>query len=371
MSERIRVLHIIYSFASGGAERFVLDLMQAMDKEKFEVAAVSLRPDLGRPFEKEIREKKLKVYFLNKRRGLDPRVFFRLYGVFKKYAPHVVHTHLHVLRYTLLPTILCGIPVRIHTVHDIAQRDAPIAKLFNSIAFRFGNVVPVSISNAVADTVREVYGQNLYTPVIYNGLPTDRFLQHSNKPKENSKQNIVLMNIARFWPQKNHKLLIEGFSIAVKEYSNMELWLVGDGPLRPEVEKIVKEKGLSQKVTFLGIQSNIAELLSESDIFVLTSSWEAFGLVNVEAMALRKPVIATAVGGIPEIVEDGKTGILVPANDPKALAQAIVKLAKNPALRESMGEEGQSRAVEYFDIKQTARQYEELYLRLLNGLRIQ
>ncbi len=85
----------------------------------------------------------------------------------------------------------------------------------------------------------------------------------------------------------------------------------------------------------------------------------------MEAMALRKPVIATAVGGIPEIVEDGKTGVLIPPNDPKTLAQAIVKLAKDPTLRESMGEEGQKRAIEQFDIKRTARQYEELYINLL------
>ncbi len=362
----MRILHILPNFGPGGAERLVVNLMETTNKERFEVAAVSLFPETGTILEKEIREKGLKVYFLNKHLGPDPRMVYKLYRIFKEYKPNILHTHRYVLRYALLPALLCRIPVKIHTVHSIAEKEVDgIGKVIHWFAFHLGGVVPVSISQQVANTVKDLYGKNIHTPVIYNGIPTNHFVNNSHRLTQRINKNLILIHIGRFATPKNHHLLIESFSIAVKEHPNMELWLVGDGPLRPEIEKLVKEKELENKVKFLGVRSDILQLLSESDVFILPSDWEGVPLTVLEAMATGKPVIATTVGGVSELVEDGRTGILVPPKDPKALAQAILRLAKDPAMRESMGKEGQKRAIEKFDIKQTARQYEELYLKLL------
>lgn len=366
MTEKVRVLHILPNFGPGGAERLVVNLMEAADKERFEVAAVSLYPESGTILEKEIKEKGLKVYFLNKHRGLDLRMIPQLYRLFRSFRPDIVHTHLYVLRYTLFPTILCRIPVRVHTVHTVAHKEVDrIGKIVHWIAFHLGGVVPVSISREVANTVRVVYGQGVYTPVIYNGIPTTHFVSEAGQNNVRLKKDMVLLHVGTFAPQKNHLLLIEAFALAVKEYPMMQLWLVGDGPLRPDIEKLTKEKGLEGKVLFLGLRDDIPKLLSNSDIFLLPSAWEGVPLTVLEAMAAGKPVIATAVGGVPELVKDGETGILVPPGDPQALVQAILPLVKDPMLRERMGKEGQRRAIERFDITQTAREYEELYIGLL------
>ncbi|MGB9662819.1 MAG: glycosyltransferase [Moorellaceae bacterium] len=366
MTRKVRVLHIIPNFGPGGAERLVVDLMEATDKERFEVAAVSLYPESGTILEKVIKEKGLQVYFLNKHRGLDLRMIPRLYRLFHTFRPDVVHTHLYVLRYALLPSLLCRVPVRVHTVHNVAQKEVDrVGKLVHWIAFRLGNVVPVSISREVANTVRAVYGRDIHTPVIYNGIPTARFITNAGQDNTKKGRDVVLLHIGRFAPQKNHLLLIEAFALAVKEHPTMQLWLIGDGPLRPAVEKTVVEMGLEGTVLFLGIRDDVPKLLADSDVFILPSDWEGVPLTVLEAMAAGKPVVATAVGGVPELVEDGVTGILVPPRNPEALAQGILRLAKDPHLRQRMGKAARERALERFDIARTAREYEALYLRLL------
>jgi len=158
---------------------------------------------------------------------------------------------------------------------------------------------------------------------------------------------------------------VDAFSLAIEKYPSMELWLVGDGPLRVKVKKKVEAKGLKEKVRFLGLRDDIPDLLAEASILVLPSDWEGVPLTVLEAMAAGKPVVATAVGGVPELVDEGKTGFLVPPQAPDALAGAILRLARDPELRKRMGEVARKRALERFDIRQTAQAYGELYLKLL------
>lgn len=362
---KVRVLHVIPNFGPGGAERLLVNLLEEFDCERFDVAAVSLYAESGTILEKEIREKGLKVCYFNKHKGPDLRMIRELWCVFRDFRPDVVHTHLYVLRYTLWPAVFCHIPVQIHTVHNVAQKEVDRAgKFVHWLAFRLAGVVPVSISQEVAVTVRNLYGHEIETPVIYNGIPTGRFSVCSNRKDEDD--NIILLHVGRFSPEKNHRLLIESFALALEECSRLHLWLVGDGELKSDIEKLVAEKGLQSYVSFLGIRADVAEILGQCDVFVLTSDWEGFGLVVAEAMAAGRPVIATAVGGVPELVIDGETGILVPPQDTQALAQAILKLATNPEIGQQMGRRGQMRARKQFDIARTAREYESLYLRILD-----
>ncbi|MFO7152854.1 MAG: glycosyltransferase [Bacillota bacterium] len=362
--EKVKVLHILPSFGPGGAERLVVDLMEAMDREQFEVAAASLFPAGGSILEEEIREKGLKVFFLDKRLGPDPMVMVSLYQLIRDFMPHVVHTHLYVLRYALLPILLCRVPARVHTVQNVAQKEVDaVGKWVHKVAFRFCRVVPVSVSKEVAATVKTLYGVHLNTPVIYNAIPSTRFSIEA--PAVNRKEKLVLLHVGRFAPQKNHLLLIEGVARVLAQYPYIELWLVGDGPLRPAVEKLVLEKKLQNYVRFMGLRRDIPELLAQADVLLLPSDWEGLPLVVLEAMAAGRPVVATRVGGVPELVEEEKTGFLVPPRDPDALAGAILRLARDPELRKRMGEVARKRALERFDIRQTAQAYGELYLKLL------
>lgn len=370
MRGRVRVLHVIPHLAMGGAEKSLVNLLKAFDDSRFEVAVVSLYPEGERLLEQELKEDGIQVYFLNKHQGLDLGMVLALHRLFHSFKPDVVHTHLSSLRYTLLPMLLCCVPVRIHTVHTVARNETDwIGKPIRWIAFRFFDVVPVSICRNVAKTIRAIYGRRLRTPVIPIGIPTGQFACTGRHWGGDEEPDVVLVHIGRFSPEKSHLLLIESFAMAVKQYDTMHLWLVGDGELRPVVEDQVSKRGLQEKVSFLGIRANVAKLYAEGHLLILPSNWEGSPQVIMEAMAAGLPVIATAVGGVPEMVEDGITGILVPPRDSESLTQAILQLATAPKLREKMGDAAIERAKERFDIGNTVARYERLYLSLLQSYR--
>jgi len=368
---KVRVLHVIPSFGTGGAERLVVDLIKYADKQNFDVAGVSLYPEMYTILNKEVKENGLHVFYLDKHKGLDISIIPKLRGVFKVFRPDVVHTHLYVLKYVLPAAKLEHVPVIVHTIHNVADKEVnSFGKFLNYFGFKYCGVVPVSISREVAETVHRFYGRGIRSPIIYNGIPVESFSEPSRVYNRAKSENFVrIIHIGRFSPQKNHKLLLEAFSLALCCSSDLRLWLVGDGELRPDVEELANKLGIEDKVAFLGVRSDIPELLAQADIFVLSSNWEGMPLSVLEAMASGKPVIATAVGGVPELVENGTTGILVPPADPDALANAIVSLAKDPEKRASLGAMAQIVAKEQFDISRTARGYEELYIKLLGERR--
>ncbi len=370
MRKKIRVLHVIPWLGMGGAERLVVNLSEALSENGIEVSVCSLYPGSGSVLEKMVEETGIPIYYLNKHKGFDPRMIFELHSLFARLKPDVVHTHLSVLRYSLLPAFLCGIPLRVHTVHNVAERetDSP-GKIIRHLAFRLGKVIPVGVSGKVSETVKELYGIN--AEVIYNGIPVKRFRKIDNrhlrwKIYENVKDSdVVFIHIARFGAQKNHRLLISAFRRALRRKRNLKLLLVGDGELRNEMENIVKAENLERDVFFLGLRKDVPELLSVSDVFVLSSDWEGLPMTVLEAMAAGKPVISTSVGGVPELVKNNSTGILVPPGNETLLCEAMIRLADAPDLREKMGKNGQNLVSDFFDIDLSAKKYKELYLRML------
>jgi len=358
---KLRVLHVIPNFGSGGAERLVVDLLDNSDKERFEMAAVSLYPESRTNLEKELKRKEIKVFYLNKHIGFDISMFYKLYRLFRAFRPDVIHTHLSVLRYTLLPMFLCRTPRGVHTIHNLAQKEVDLfGKFIHKFAFICGNIVPVSISTEIADSFHRQYGKRIFSPVIINGIPTAKFSLNKNKGMEKKGKRIIL-HIGRFSAQKNHSLLIEAFSLALRRYPEMELWLVGDGPLRSRIEEIIKAKKIESKVVFWGVRDDVSEILAEADIFILSSDWEGVPLTVLEAMASQKPVIATSVGGLPTIIENEINGFLVPPADIYSLAKTLLRLLDDPTLCKKIAIEAQKKILDKFDISKTTNEYEKLY----------
>jgi len=358
--KRYRLLQIIPSLDIGGAEKLVVELAKNINGEEFQVGVCVFGGKLGTFLEDELAKNNIPTIFLDITPGkvLHLLTILRLFNVFSIFKPDIIHTHLLTLRYVLIPAKLARIPVHIHTIHNLAWKDTPYTKhqLLNKITFKFLGVKPVSVSKFVARTVKGLYG--VESVVIYNGISTEEYsMDYAKSPHG----EICLLNIGRFKEQKNHLLLIDAFAKAVKKEPRLKLILVGDGELRWQVEEKVKQRDLEGKVDFLGWRSDIPYVLSNSDIFVLSSDWEGFPIVLIEAMAAGKPVVATKVGGVPEGVEDGVTGLLVPPRDADALAEAILKLAEDEELRREMGEKGKERAISRFDIHYTVREHERLY----------
>lgn len=364
LSSKIRLLQVIPSLDIGGAQRFLVDLVKALDKKKFYPAVCVLGKKRNTFLEDELEKKDIPIFFLNLRWAFHPFTILRLSRLFTSFKPDIIHTHLRAIRYVLIPSLLTKVPVHIHTIHNLAKQDTSFFyRPLNKIAFKYLGVKTVSISREVARTVKDVYG--IDSIVIYNGIPTQ---EYACRKEEESKDDVIsLINVGKFKKAKNHFLLIESFAIALEKEPKLRLVLVGDGSLRRRVEERVKQLGLSGKVVFLGWREDVSSVLNNSDIFVLSSAWEGFGMVLVEAMAAGKPVVATKVGGVPEVVEEGLAGILVPPQDPVALAEAILTLAENKDLRKIMGQKGEEIAKKKFDILLIAPQYEELYERELKA----
>jgi glycosyltransferase involved in cell wall biosynthesis len=364
---KIKVLHIIPDLGSGGAERLVVDLVKFTDKSKFDVRVCVLYGKKGTPLEEELEDLEIKTYYLGKKLGPDIRILWRLYRLLNRLTPDVIHTHRYVVRYSLIPAIICRIPRMIHTVHNQPEFEVEaIGKLVHKIAYRQG-LVPVCISRTVQEEMVPIYGDIKYH-LIYNGIDTCRFegveedVIQSLKEEMGIANQFIVLHIGRFTEQKNHKMLIESFKIVNDNYPQSVLLLVGDGELLAEAKQMVNTLELSSKVYFLGLRTDIPEIINMADVFVLTSKWEGFGLVNIEAMAAGKPIVATEVGGVPELVDDGKTGFLVKSGHTDGLAEKILNIIQNSELQKTFSKNASIRA-KMFDIRQTVIEYQNLYLK--------
>ena len=360
----MRVLHVIPQLPVGGAERMVAHLVRHQLAAGHAVGVTSLYDPLGSLVEAELRATPADLFFLGKRPGLDLRMIPRLARVLRRYRPDVLHTHMQVLRYLLPARAFSRRSPVVHTMHTGAARDATDwpTRLLQGRAFR-GSVVPVAIGAAVAESIRAVYG---ITPrhLIPNGIPVAAY---AASPAERDAVRAelglpagapTLVCVGQLLPVKNHRDLLQAFASERLRRAGAHLLLVGDGPLRGALEQ--QAAAVAARVHFLGVRPDVPRLLAAADVFVLASSTEGNPLSVMEAMAAGRPVVATAVGCIPELVTEG-TGCLVPPGDVAALEAALHALVTDAGLARTMGEAAARSARERFDDAQMAQAYEQLY----------
>jgi glycosyltransferase involved in cell wall biosynthesis len=233
----------------------------------------------------------------------------------------------------------------------------------------------VSISQAAIDFLTSHGYNSRKLWLIHNGIDIKPFYERSEAEKDVIKREyelpldkLIITCVANLRPPKGHEYLIQALHELKRENPDFLTLLVGDGPLRGKLEKLIRDLGLKAQVRFLGSRGrkDIPEILAISDIFVLPSLCEGLPTAIIEAMAAGCPVVATAVAGTPEVVIDGETGFLVNSRDPEALAQKIAKLLKDPQLRETMGEAGVKRIKEHFTLEKMVQNYETLYRNLMD-----
>jgi N-acetyl-alpha-D-glucosaminyl L-malate synthase BshA len=170
----------------------------------------------------------------------------------------------------------------------------------------------------------------------------------------------IIVHISNFRPVKRVQDVVEVFRLLLEEH-NVRLLMVGDGPERPKVEQRCRELGICSKITFIGNLPLVEEVLVGADLFLLPSETESFGLAALEALSCRVPVIATAVGGLPEVVLDGKTGFLLPKGDVEGMARAAAVLLDDDAMRQEFGDAARNDAVERFAVEKVVQQYRDVY----------
>ena len=370
----IRVLHILPRLAvrMGGAEMMVGHAMRYSNRERFEVAAISLYDPIdSKPKETPV-PSGVPVWYLSKKRGFDRRMYAKVDHILRDLRPQVVHTHLGVLRYALPSMLYRRIPAMVHTVHNLAEQEVEwLGRCVHRAAFKSG-VVPVAIAQEVADSLRNVYGISGF-PLIPQGISTETYRQPRvdsdtwRRQEGFAPEAVLFVCVARLALQKNHVLLLRAFAQGSASDPRAHLVLVGGGKLGPELEQEADALGLGGRVRFLGTRSDVPEILGAADIFVLSSDYEGSPLSIMEAMAAGKPVISTAVGGVSELVENGRSGLLVPRGNLTALAEAMNSLVENHKAREAMGRASLKLATERFDARIMTRAYEELYDKMVRS----
>lgn len=350
-----KVLIVVPTLGAGGGEKFVMDLANGMDRSTFQVKILVLYPESGTIFDRFAAENGLDVIYLDKKLGLDCTMLAKVWRIVRDYAPDVIHSNLDTMLY-LLPSYRRQ-QIKLHTVHTMADKEAAgLQRIVRKIAFWFVGVKPVAISSTVADSICDIYGIRRHkVPVVCNGVVCSRYAL----PKKESKK-VRLISVGSLYAVKNFPFLIHCFAAVRQKNANVHLTLVGDGVQRKELETLIRHLGLEQDVTLTGTVADVENYLADADIYVASSIFEGLPLSVLEAMAAGLPVISTNVGGIAEIVHNGRNGMLVEPENQVAYIAALERMILDEELRRRYGEASYEIAKEY-DVSHMIAGYEKLY----------
>jgi glycosyltransferase involved in cell wall biosynthesis len=350
----------------GGAEELILGASTALPAVGAQAEVVAL----GRrgPVADEIEAAGVPVHLVQGQPGpRDPAAFVRLVRLLRREQPDVVHTFLIVAGiYGRLAAFAAGVPLVLAAEQNVyARKPRRHALMERALATRTYRIV------ACCEVVGRYYQQQVGVPrskiaVIYNAvrfgrlpLPTDT--ETARFALRLPPEAVVLGTLGRLTEQKGQRTLLRALAVLVREIPNLVLFLAGAGPLQAALETEVARLGIADHVRFLGVRRDRATLYAAMDVFVLPSRWEGLSLALVEAMGAGRAVVATNVGGNPEVVTHGETGLLVPADDADALAEAIRGLARDRERRESLGAAAADTARRRFSIEQHAADLAALY----------
>ncbi len=328
-----KILQIIPHLNLGGAETMCKHLSIALKKAGNDVTVVAFLNEKSKNT-LDLEAAGIPIVYLNKKTGFDISVLQKLRKTIKELSPDVIHTHLAAIKYAFFASI--GTKKRIvHTVHSVADQECGhFAMFLNKLFLKSKKVTFVALSEIVAQTIHKVYKLPFEEiPVVYNGVPLDRCIVKNDWALHNP---IRIANVAGYRPVKNHTELILATKLLVERGYNLELTLYGDGEERTKIESLVSQNNLEDIVTLYGFCEDVTSQLHDSDIFVLPSLYEGISLAIIEAMGTGLPVIASAVGGNPDIVIEFENGLLC---EPiaQSIAEKLEALIKDSELRAALG----------------------------------
>lgn len=356
--DKKKVMQIMPEFGLAGAEIMVENLSIALAEDGFDICVVSLY-DYHSAITDRLESENIPVFYLGKKQGFDIKIIYQLYKLLKKEKPDVVHTHRYILPYVIPALVFSKVKTRIHTIHNIAEKEVgKLQRKINYFFYKYCKVIPVSISPLVRRSVIKEYTfTENQSPMIYNGIDLEKCIQKKTYIPENDIINIL--HIGRFSEQKNHMMLIESFKIVHNNRPNTSLKLIGSGELEKVIKDKVRELNLDDCVEFLGLKTDVFPYLNKADIFILPSLWEGMPITLIEAMATGLPIVATNVGGVPDMIEDNNTGFLVETNK-EQISETLLKLINDKELRERIGNATKV-ASKRFSAKEMKEKYAKLY----------
>lgn len=352
----MKIVQVMPEFGLAGAETMCENLTYELIKLGHDVTVISMY-DYHSAITERLEKSGIDVRYLGKKLGLDISMIHRIKKILKEVGADVVHTHRNCAQYAVPAAMLAGVKHRIHTVHNVAEKEnGKLARKLNKIFFKHCHLIPVALSELIRDSIVQEYGINKdKIPVIYNGIDLSKCVP---KTDYSVYGNFKILHIGRFSEQKNHVGLLRAFKIFHDKYSDSELWLIGDGEKKTEIENYVNENNLTSNVKFLGLQSEVHGFLHNADMFTLPSNYEGIPMTLIEAMGTGLPIVATAVGGVPDML-DNNNSILV-NNNAIDISKGIECYYLNDALRRKHG----CRAIEHsysFSSTKMGAKYNDLY----------
>ena len=368
----MRICHVFKITGVSGSENHLLALASHLDRNRYRLTfclLVERGPDLS-AYVAALEVVGVEVVRFPIRADLDPLLLWRLARFLRAAKPDIVHTHLiHGDLYGTLAARLAGVPVVVSTKHndDAFRRSRFYAWLSRQVARRQDRII--AISNHLARFAVEVEGLDAdRITTIHYGLDGAAFRARVRDvagvraefdiPAAAPLAGVV----ARLDPQKGHVYLLRAWrQVTAALPEEARLLVVGDGPLRGELQQQTRDLGLEGSVIFTGRRKDVPRLMAALDVVTLPSLWEGFGLVLLEAMAVARPIVASRVSAIPEIVADGETGLLVPPRDVNALAAALIELLRDHQQAAEMGRRGQERLEQEFTVERMVAQTEAVY----------
>ena len=374
MNTPVTILYLITSTNVGGAEKALLQLMRNIDRREFKLYVCSVKKpgtfahalalEADGFFSLNLAEQGSVKALINVIPGL-----LNLIRLIRRISPSILHCFL--FRANILGRIagrIAGVPVIISSVRVLEA-----GSFFKNVLDRMTSSLTdacIAVSEAARRYTIEHSGispQKIST--IYNGIDCNescRESMFSRKAVSLDEKDIVLALIGRLHIQKGHRIVLNALPLILPEAPRVRLLFCGEGGEESSLRKLVEDLGLTAQVRFLGLVENAAQILPHIDILVLPSLWEGMPHVVLEAMAAGRPVVASRIDGLDELVKDEETGLLFSPGDPRSLAAALLKLITNRELCRNMGEAARERVMKNFQLKTTVQNTVRLYQQLLS-----
>ena len=386
--ERIKVIHVVTRFDKGGSAENTFLTVMGLDKQKYDVLLVkgmSVESAMGEEERKAVGHSLSRAERAGVRistvpdlvRDIRPvkdwRAFWALLNIFRRERPHIVHTHTSKAGFLgRWAARLSKVPLIVHTPHGhvfwgyFNRPTSLFYALLERWTARITDRIVVLTEQEKKDHLSFCIAPEDKFEVVHSGVGLDNFRSVCRDPIQ-TKEDLgipsraaVIGTVGRLTPIKGHRFLIDAARGVLAEHPDTVFILIGDGESAEALRSLATRLGVSGNIRFLGWRPDVAEIISVVDIFVFPSLNEGMGRAVVEAMALGKPVVASRVGGIIDIVRDGENGLLVPPADSDELAAAIKSLLSDPAERERLGLEGKRQALLY-DAERMVQRIEVLY----------
>jgi glycosyltransferase involved in cell wall biosynthesis len=366
----LTVMHVVLSLSPGGTERLVVDLCTRLERVARPVVCCLDEPG---DWSRELTERGVPVHALRRRPGFHPSLAWRIARLARRYRTRALHCH-HYSPFVY--GVLAGRLTRdlgvVFTEHGRLSDDAPSRKrhLVNPILGR----LPARLFAVSADLKRHMVAEGFperRVRVIHNGIepgmrPSAADRERARKALGLSAHEFVCGTVGRLDPVKHLSMLLEAHADIQATGAAMRVVIVGGGPELAALKQLACRCGAADSVRFLGYRSDVRHLLPAFDVYVNCSLHEGISLTILEAMAAALPVIATRVGGNPEVVVDGETGMLVSTRETCSLVSALAALMRDPEQCRQMGQAGRWRVAHHFDVGRMITEYRHEYERFLN-----